>query len=88
MKTFLKVVGILLLVVAALAAIAVSWLSLRKPAQRAASAIKVQPTPERIARGAYLVRHVGICFDCHSERVVAYGMPFKPGSDGVRGFVW
>ncbi|HYO75407.1 MAG TPA: c-type cytochrome [Thermoanaerobaculia bacterium] len=88
MKTFLKAVGLLLLIVAALAAIGVSWLTLRKPAQRAASAVKVQPTPERVARGAYLVRHVGICFDCHSERVVAYGLPFKPGREGVNGFVW
>lgn len=88
MKTLLKVVGLLVLTVAALAAIGVSYLSLRKPAQRAASAEKVQATPERVARGQYLVKHVGICFDCHSERVVAYGLPFKPGREGVGGFVW
>jgi mono/diheme cytochrome c family protein len=88
MKTLLRIVGILVLTVAALAAIGISYLSLRKPAQRAASAEKVQATPERVARGQYLVRHVGICFDCHSERVIAYGLPFKPGREGVGGFVW
>ena len=88
MKTLLKVVGIVLLVVAALAAIGVSYLSLRKPAQRAASAVKVEPTPERVARGKYLVNHVSICFDCHSERTTAYGLPFKPGREGVGGFIW
>ncbi len=88
MKTLLRIVGILVLTVAALAAIGISYLSLRKPAQRAASAAKVQVTPERVARGEYVVRHVGICFDCHSERVLAYGLPFKPGREGVGGFVW
>jgi cytochrome c553 len=88
MKTLFKVLGIVVLAVVALAAIGVSYLSLRKPAQRAASAVKVQATPERLARGQYLVRHVSICFDCHSERTVAYGLPFKPGREGVGGFIW
>lgn len=88
MKTLLKVVGIFLLALAAIAAIGVSYLSLRKPAQRAASTVKVEPTPERVTRGKYLVNHVSICFDCHSERTMAYGLPFKPGREGVGGFVW
>lgn len=88
MKTFLKVVGIFLLALAAIAAVGVSYLSLRKPAQRAASTVKVEATPERVARGEYLVKHVSICFDCHSERTVAYGLPFKPGREGVGGFIW
>ena len=88
MKTLLKVVGIVLLTVVALAAIGVSWLSLRKPAQRDAVADKVQATPERIARGKYVVHHVSMCFDCHSERTMQYGLPFKPGREGVGGFIW
>jgi mono/diheme cytochrome c family protein len=88
MKTFFKVAGGLLLTVAALVAIGISWLALRKPAQRAASTARVPATPEHLARGRYLVHHVTICFDCHSERTYAYGLPFKPGSEGVRGFVW
>lgn len=88
MKTFFKVAGIVLLVVVALAAIGASYLALRKPAQRPAAAEKVEATPERIAHGRYLVKHVSICFDCHSERTDAYGLPFKPGREGVGGFVW
>lgn len=88
MKTFLKVVGLVLLVVVALAAIGVSYLALRKPAQRPAAAEKIEPTPERLARGKYLVHNVSICFDCHSERTYAYALPFKPGREGVGGFVW
>ncbi len=88
MKTFFKVVGILLLVVVALAAIGVSWLALRKPNQRPASAEKIEVTPERLARGKYLVNNVTICFDCHAERTMAYGLPIKPGQEGVKGFIW
>lgn len=88
MKTLLKVVGIIVLAIVALAVIGVSWLTLRKPAQRAAVAAKVQATPERVARGKYLVNHVSICLDCHSERTNQYGLPFKPGREGVGGFIW
>jgi hypothetical protein len=87
-KTVFKVVGIVLLVIVALAATGVSYLALRQPSQRPASAERVEATPERIERGRYLVNHVSVCFDCHSERTSAYGLPFKPGSEGVRGFVW
>ncbi len=30
--------------------------------------LKVERTPERIARGAYLANHVTVCIDCHSKR--------------------
>lgn len=88
MKTFFKVVGLVVLVVVALAAIGVSYLALRKPAQRPAAAEKIEGTPERVARGKYLVHNVSICLDCHSERTYAYALPFKPGREGVGGFVW
>lgn len=88
MKTFLKVLGIVVLAVVAIAAIGISWLALRKPAQRPPVAAKFEPTPERVERGRYLVQNVTICFDCHSERTTAYGMPFVEGREGVGGFVW
>lgn len=88
MKTFFKVVGIALLVIVALAAIGVAYLYLRKPAQRPASTEKIESTPERLARGKYLVENVSSCLDCHSERVLAYGLPMKPGREGVGGFIW
>ena len=86
MKTFFKVVGIILLDVIALAAIGVSWLTLRKPPQRDPITEKIEATPERIARGRYLVHHVSICTDCHSERTDQYALPFKPGREGQ--IVW
>jgi mono/diheme cytochrome c family protein len=88
MKTFFKVVGIAVLAVVALAAIGVAYLSLRKPSQRAASQERIEATPERLARGKYLVTHVSVCLDCHSERTLAFGLPLKPGREGAGGYVW
>lgn len=88
MKTFFKVLGIVVLVLLAVAALGVGYLMLKKPAQRPASTEKIEATPERLARGKYLVHHVSLCIDCHSEHVLAYALPLKPGREGVGGFVW
>lgn len=88
MKTFLKVVGIVVLVVIALAAAGVTWLALRDPAQRPASTEKIEPTPERLARGKYLVHHVADCMGCHSDHLLTYGLPIKPGTEGMGGLTF
>lgn len=88
MKTFFKVVGVVVLVILALAAIGVAYAMLKKPAQRPASAEKIELTPERVARGKYLVHHVSDCVGCHSEHTLAFALPIKPGREGVGGFVW
>lgn len=88
MKTFFKVLGIALLIVVALLAGAASWLSLKKPAQRPAAAAKVNATPERLARGKYLVEHVSVCLDCHSDHLTTYSLPIKPGTEGVGGYIF
>jgi mono/diheme cytochrome c family protein len=88
MKTFLKVVGVTVLAVVALAAIGVSWLALRKPAQRPAPDVKVELTPERIARGRYLVHHAADCVGCHSARSLEFGLPLVPGKEAAGGFSW
>lgn len=88
MKTFLKVVGGIALLIVAFVIGVVSWLTVRKPASRAASAEKVEATPARLARGEYLVEHVSDCLGCHSDHVVKFGFPVKPGSEGEGGFVF
>lgn len=88
MKTVLKVLGAVLLLGIAVIAIGVSWLALRKPAQRAASTDKIDATPERLARGKYLVEHVADCLGCHSDHLDKFGFPVKPGSEGMGGFVF
>jgi hypothetical protein len=88
MKTFLKIVGGLALVIVALVAGVVSWLAVRNPASRPASAEKIEATPARLARGHYLVEHVSDCLGCHSDHTAKYGFPVKPGTEGEGGFVF
>src|SRR6266511_2338899 len=88
MKTFFKVLGIALLVVVALLAGAMTWLSLKKPAQRPPSTEKIDATPERLARGRYLVEHVSDCLGCHSDHIATYGFPVKPGTEGTGGYIF
>lgn len=95
MKTILLIVGALVALVLG----GLAFLVVKQPAQRPAMGEKIEPTPERLARGEYLVRHVTPCLDCHSQMnfdVVGSdvkagtegmgGMPFVK-SDGVPGFV-
>jgi mono/diheme cytochrome c family protein len=71
---------------AALGGIAVGALAMKQPAQRPASSETVERTPERLARGTYLVEHVSHCLKCHSgldtER---FGMPPRAGQIGQGG---
>jgi mono/diheme cytochrome c family protein len=87
-KTFLKVVGIIVLALIAVLAGAVAWLTMKKPAQRPASTERVEATPERLARGAYLVNHASACTACHSDHDPGFAFPVKPGTEGSGGFVW
>ena len=87
MKTLLKILGVLLFGVVALAAGAVSWLALRKPAARPLSSLRIEGTPARLARGKYLVDHVSDCLGCHSDHVDdRFGFPVKAGTEGQGGY--
>ena len=89
MKLFLKVLGGALLAVVALVAGGVSFLALRKPNSRPATAERFEATPARLARGQYLVHHVADCLGCHSDHVNdRFGFPVKPGTEGQGGFVF
>jgi mono/diheme cytochrome c family protein len=88
MKTFLKVSGIVLFVIAALLAGAVGYLSVKQPAQRPATAERFAATPQRLARGEYLVHHGADCVGCHSDHEKAFAYPVKAGTEGRGGFTW
>jgi hypothetical protein len=88
MKTFLKIVGGVVLAVVAVIACGVIWLMARKPMSQPASAEKIQATPERMARGKYLVGHVAPCLDCHSDHVLKFSTPVKPGTEGQGGYIF
>ena len=88
MKTFLKIVGGIALVVVAVAAGVLTWLSMKKPASHPASAEKIEATPERIERGRYVVEHVSDCLGCHSDHNLKFGLPVKPGTEGAGGYIF
>jgi mono/diheme cytochrome c family protein len=75
-KKFLTAIASLLL---AIAILAWAFVNFALPRQRDAANISIDVTPELLARGTYLVDHVLLCNDCHSERDWSiYGGPPKP----------
>src|ERR1017187_8848860 len=68
LKKILLILACLVLLIIVLAGGGVAYLYLRKPAQVAASSIKVAVTPERVARGKYVFETVSDCDGCHSQR--------------------
>ncbi|RCH56365.1 cytochrome C [Mucilaginibacter hurinus] len=68
MKKFKKWIAIILILVVVIVISGVSYVSLALPDVGDPEDIKVERTPERIARGEYLANHVTVCVDCHSTR--------------------
>ncbi|HEY1434952.1 MAG TPA: cytochrome C, partial [Thermoanaerobaculia bacterium] len=75
-------IGLVVLVGAGLA-----WLALRSPDSRPPSTEKIEATPQRLARGQYLVVHVADCVGCHSDfHPDRFALPIKKGTEGQGGF--
>ncbi len=72
-----------LLVLSALVGIGAAVVMLAFPRSVPAAAEPIEATPERLARGRYLVEHVANCVDCHSQRDWgSYGGPVEAGTEG------
>lgn len=67
-RLVLRVALVLLAAVVVLAGLGLGYLFLVLPRTAPPSNVQVPRTPERLARGAYLARHVAGCTDCHGER--------------------
>ncbi len=66
-----------------------SGCTLRLPRAAALPVDVVKSTPERLARGKYLVEHVAVCIDCHSKRDwKKFSGPIVPGTEGQGGEVF
>ena len=86
MKTFLKVVGGLVGLVVILIVVMIIYLNSAFPKVYPAEDITIEATPERLARGEYLVNHVNICLDCHSSvNEDLFAFPVVPGTEGMGG---
>ena len=89
MRVLVKVLGVLVVSACLLAVGGYSYLLLAYPRVGPAPDLRVDATPERIARGRYLADHVAVCTDCHSQRDwTRYAGPLKPETYGAGGEVW
>ncbi|MGV3663447.1 MAG: c-type cytochrome [Prosthecobacter sp.] len=86
MKKVLKVFGFLIAAALVLVGGAVIYVTHFLPNIPAQADMKVEATPERIARGEYLANHVSVCMDCHSTRDWSvFSAPPKAGTLGIGG---
>jgi mono/diheme cytochrome c family protein len=85
MKTLLKIVGVLVVVVLVAAAAGIGYLYVALP-NVPLTEYRIEPTPERLARGKYLTDHVVGCTTCHTERDwTKFSGPAKPDRIGAGG---
>ncbi len=68
MKTLLKIVGGLVVLLLVVAACGYGYLMFAFPKVPPPTAFKIEATPERLARGKYLNDHVVGCTTCHTQR--------------------
>jgi mono/diheme cytochrome c family protein len=78
MKTLLKIVGVVVVLLLVVAAAGLGYLFLALPNVAMAEGYRIEPTPERLARGKYLNDHVVGCSTCHTQRDwTKYSGPIK-----------
>ncbi len=86
MKKIVRAVLIIFLVLIAAVFLIAAYVKTALPNVGAPPDIKVSITPERVERGKYLVNHVSICMDCHSQRNWnMYAGPIAEGTFGGGG---
>lgn len=68
LRRIVRIVLYLVVVLVLAAAAGLAYMFLALPRAASAETFKAPDTPERIARGQYLSRHVAGCSDCHGKR--------------------
>ena len=82
-KILLAVVCLLALVAVGAITFTIGWRPFIGPRARRLTDRHFEATPQRLARGKYLVEGVLVCLDCHSEHDwKAAGYPIFPGMEG------
>jgi mono/diheme cytochrome c family protein len=87
-KIILWILAILVLLAAMAAGTASALLRYKYPkVSPADQSLRIEITPERVARGEYLANHVMDCFGCHGQKAMdAYTYPHDLTKLGVGGF--
>lgn len=79
-----KILSCVFLVLLAAAGGGIGYLAMRKPAMAPPSRIRVEATPERLARGKYIFENLADCAGCHSPRDLSkYTTPPVEGRTGA-----
>jgi mono/diheme cytochrome c family protein len=86
MRALLKVVLLLVVVLALVAGAGAAYLYAKYPDVPPPESVTVVATPEKLARGEYLAKHVTQCVDCHAVRdFTKYAGPVVDGTHGRGG---
>ncbi|WP_207426290.1 cytochrome C [Pedobacter sp. SYSU D00535] len=86
MKKAGKITIYVLIAIFIFAGAGLSYVKFALPDLEEAPKLKVELTPERIARGKYLANHVAVCIDCHSTRDWSkFSGPLDPKGIGTGG---
>jgi mono/diheme cytochrome c family protein len=86
MKTLLKIVLILVAALVLVAGAGIAYLFAKYPDVPPPEQVTVVATPEKVARGEYLAKHVSQCVDCHAVRdYTKYAGPVVEGTLGRGG---
>ncbi len=89
MKWFLKVLTAIAILLLFAVTAGLAYLNTAFPKVSPAENLKIDPSPQRLARGQYLVRHVTGCFGCHSDRDWNYfSGPIDEKTIGKGGFLF
>jgi hypothetical protein len=87
MKKFLKILGVLLLLLILVIIGFAIYFNSKFPVKIEVQNVKVESTPDRLKRGEYLAEHVIGCIDCHSDRDFRYySGPIDESTKGKGGF--
>jgi hypothetical protein len=68
MKKIFRILGIIVALLVVGVSALLTYVKTAMPNVGEAEVIKIEYTPERIARGKYLAHSVNVCMDCHSKR--------------------
>lgn len=86
MKKFLKIFGIIVLVIVVVVAGLLTYVKTALPNVGEPEDLKIEYTQERIERGRYLANSVTVCMDCHSTRDWSkFSGPLMEGTFGKGG---
>jgi mono/diheme cytochrome c family protein len=84
LKIFLVIVLCLVLLLAVGITLTIGWRPFIGPRSRSLTNRVYERTPERLARGKYLVENVVLCADCHSPHDwTQHDEPIPPGMEGA-----